>query len=59
MAKLLRCRDTGMNCNMEIRGNTEQEVFERAQEHARNVHNLTLHSNDATTQKVRRAIRDA
>ena len=48
-----------MNCNMEIRGNTEQEVFERAQEHARNVHNLTLHSNDATTQKVRRAIRDA
>ncbi len=58
MAKMFRCSDTGMSCNAEIRGNTEQEVIEKAKEHARDVHNMALRSDDTTMKKVRQAIKD-
>ncbi len=58
MAKLFRCRDTGVNCNAEMRGNDEQDLLQKVQEHARAVHKLELRSDNATMQKVRQAIRD-
>ncbi len=56
--KMFRCRDTGMNCNAEIRGGSEEEVITKAQEHARTAHNMALRSDEATMKKVRSAIKD-
>ena len=57
MAKTLRCRDVGMDCDFVARGNTEEEILKKAAEHARLAHNMNeippeLHG------KVRAAIRD-
>jgi predicted small metal-binding protein len=41
MAKQLRCRDVGLNCDFEARGDTVQEVLQQASEHARSVHQIT------------------
>ncbi len=41
MGKQLRCRDVGMNCDFEARGNTEEEVLEKASAHARSAHKIT------------------
>ncbi len=38
MAKVAKCRDTGLNCEFIIRGGTEDELLENAKEHARAVH---------------------
>ncbi len=38
MGKLLRCRDVGVNCDFEVRGKDEQEIFKKAAEHARSCH---------------------
>ncbi|MFQ6066971.1 MAG: DUF1059 domain-containing protein, partial [bacterium] len=34
MPKVLRCRDTGMDCDYEIRAETEEEILKKAAEHA-------------------------
>jgi predicted small metal-binding protein len=41
MAKQLRCRDVGLNCDFEARGDTVEEVLQQASEHARSVHQIT------------------
>jgi predicted small metal-binding protein len=41
MPKQLRCRDIGMNCDFEARGNTEEEVLQQASDHARTAHQIT------------------
>jgi predicted small metal-binding protein len=41
MAKELRCRDIGMNCDFAARGNTEEEVLQQASAHARSAHQIT------------------
>ena len=38
--KELRCRDMGADCNYVIRGKTEGEIFDKAFEHAKTVHNM-------------------
>ena len=38
MAKVLRCRDLGMNCPKEIRAQTEEELLKLAAEHAEKDH---------------------
>ncbi|HJY87764.1 MAG TPA: DUF1059 domain-containing protein [Candidatus Acidoferrales bacterium] len=38
MAKVLRCRDLGVDCDFETRGATEEEILEKAREHARKDH---------------------
>ena len=38
VAKVLRCRDLGMNCPKEIRAQTEEEVLKLAAEHAEKDH---------------------
>jgi len=40
MAKVLRCRDLGMNCPREIRGEDEDEVLKLAAEHAEKEHHI-------------------
>jgi predicted small metal-binding protein len=57
MAKVLRCRDVGLDCEGELRGQTEEEILRQAAEHAQNVHNIRDMSPDLV-QKVRAAIRD-
>jgi AhpD family alkylhydroperoxidase len=38
--KELRCRDIGADCDYVIRGKTEGEIFDKASEHAKTVHNM-------------------
>jgi predicted small metal-binding protein len=56
MAKELRCRDIGMNCDFEARGNTEEEVLQQASAHARSAHQIT-EMPPGLAAKVRAAIR--
>jgi predicted small metal-binding protein len=56
MPKQLRCRDLGMNCDFEVRGNTEEEVLQQASAHARTAHQITEMPPELAD-KVRAAIR--
>ena len=56
MAKQLRCRDVGMNCDFEAVGDTEEEVLRQASDHARTVHQITEMPPELAG-KVRAAIR--
>jgi predicted small metal-binding protein len=40
MAKIVRCRQLGVDCDFEARGETEQEVLARATEHGRTEHGI-------------------
>ena len=40
MAKELRCRDVGLDCDYQARGNSDDEVLRQAAEHARSVHQI-------------------
>ena len=44
MAKVLRCRDLGMNCPKEIRAESEEEVLKLAAVHAEKDHGLPAES---------------
>ena len=58
MAKELRCRDVGMNCAFQARGDTEEEVLRQAATHARTAHQITEMPPELAA-KVRAAIRTA
>ena len=57
MAKVLRCRDVGLDCEGELRGETEEGILRQAAEHARITHNMTEMTPEIV-QKVRAAIRE-
>jgi predicted small metal-binding protein len=57
MAKVLKCKDIGMDCDFTARGETEEEVLKQAAEHASTTHNMTEMS-DEVLAKVRAAIHD-
>jgi predicted small metal-binding protein len=38
--KALTCRDAGFDCSAVIKGDTEDEIMQKAGEHARSVHNM-------------------
>ena len=40
MAKVLRCRDLGVDCDFVASGKTKEEVLKKAAEHARKDHNI-------------------
>jgi predicted small metal-binding protein len=42
MAKVLRCRDLGMNCPKELRAETEGELLKLAAEHAEKDHGISV-----------------
>jgi predicted small metal-binding protein len=56
-AKVLRCRDVGLDCEGELRADTEEEILRKAAEHAQTAHNVKDLS-PKVVEKVRAAIRD-
>lgn len=57
MSKVLRCREVGMDCDFEARGENEQQVMQKVAEHAKEKH----HINEITPElaaKVKSAIHD-
>ncbi|MGE5645344.1 MAG: DUF1059 domain-containing protein [Acidobacteriota bacterium] len=57
MAKVIRCRDVGVDCDFEASGETEQEVLQKCAEHARTAHNMDEIPAELAD-KVRGAMRD-
>lgn len=57
MAKILRCRDVGFDCEVEVQAETEAEILEMAATHAVRDHGLP-EVTDEVVAKVRSAIRD-
>lgn len=57
MAKILKCRDVGFDCEVEVQAETEDEILEMAAKHAVQDHGLP-EVNAAVVAKVRAAIRD-
>ena len=56
MAKLLKCRDVGLDCNFEVRGRTEEEILQKTGQHAQSVHKMQV--TPQVVEAVRKAIRD-
>jgi predicted small metal-binding protein len=56
MAKHLRCRDLGMNCDFEAHGPTDEDIMRQAAAHARRDHQMAEISPELASQ-VRAAIR--
>lgn len=42
MAKVLRCRDVGMDCPKEMRAENEEELLKLAAEHAEKDHGISV-----------------
>ena len=57
MEKRLSCRDVGADCDFVACGKTEEEIFQKASEHARKEHNMSEIPKDLY-EKARSAIRD-
>lgn len=57
MAKYLRCRDGGVDCDFVVRGETEEELFRNALEHGRTFHGMTEITEDLR-EKMRTLIRE-
>ncbi len=56
MPKILRCRDVGMDCDFEVRADTEEEILQKAAEHAQTAHGMSEIPEEVVA-KVRNAIR--
>ena len=39
--KELYCRDMGLNCDLMFCGKTEEEIFQKAAQHAKEAHNMS------------------
>ena len=57
MAKVVSCKDVGVDCDFVMRGETTEDILQQAAEHARTVHNMTEIPPDVA-EKLRGAIRD-
>ena len=57
MAKIVSCRDVGMDCDFVAHGETEQDIMQQCAEHARTAHNMDAIPADVA-ERVRGAIRD-
>ena len=58
--KTLTSRDAGFDCGAVIKGETEDEIMQKAREHAKNEHNMK--SEDMTPellQKIRGLVRNS
>lgn len=40
MTKILKCRDVGVDCDFEATGETEDEVMQKAAQHAKEAHGM-------------------
>lgn len=57
MAKYIRCKDAGIDCDYVVRGETEEELFRKALEHGKQFHGMTELSEDLK-HKMRALIRE-
>lgn len=57
MSKVIRCREVGVDCDFEARGETEQEVLQKCAAHAREDHRMDPIPQELA-EKVRGAIHD-
>lgn len=57
MAKVMKCRDVGFDCEGVVRAETEDEVLAQAAAHAQSVHGVQEITPEIV-QAVRSAIRD-
>ena len=57
MAKLLKCRDVGVDCDFEAHGKDEAEILSKAAEHAKTCHTGTNITPELQA-KIRAAIKD-
>lgn len=57
MAKIVLCREVGVDCDFEARGETEQEVLDKCAEHGRTAHGIAVLPPELA-EKVRAAIRE-
>ncbi|MGE0406891.1 MAG: DUF1059 domain-containing protein [Candidatus Korobacteraceae bacterium] len=57
MAKMVSCREVGVDCDFVARGETEQDVLRQCEEHARDAHGMSEIPAELA-QKVRGAIRE-
>jgi predicted small metal-binding protein len=46
MEKVLRCRDVGVDCDFVIHAKTEEEIFNKASDHAKKVHHMNKVPNE-------------
>ena len=58
MAKIVRCREVGVDCDFEARGETESDVLRQCAEHAKSEHGFEQIPPELAA-KVQAAIRDA
>ncbi len=56
MTKVLRCRDTGADCDFEARGETEEEIMQQVAQHATDVHKMEV--TPELVEQVRGAIQE-
>jgi len=57
MAKVLACKDVGLHCDHVIKGQTVEEVMQKAAQHAKEVHGMTQVSPEVAA-KAQAAIKD-
>ncbi len=57
MKKSLSCKDVGSDCDFFVCANTEDELFDKAKDHARKAHNMSEIPKEFYD-KARSAIRD-
>lgn len=57
MAKVLACRDVGVDCDFVTRGQTEEEIFRQCAKHGRQAHGMEEITPDLSA-KMRGYIRD-
>ena len=57
MAKQITCRDVGVECDVQARGNTVEEVLQKCAEHAKSAHGMNEIPPELAA-KVQAAIRD-
>jgi predicted small metal-binding protein len=57
VAKIVRCREVGVDCDFEARGETEQEILDKCAEHGRTAHGMQQLPPELV-EKVRAAIRE-
>jgi predicted small metal-binding protein len=57
MAKVVRCRDVGFDCDGVVRADTEEEVLAQVAQHAKEVHGID-EVTDEIVEKVKSVIRE-
>lgn len=57
MAKVLKCREVGLDCNFVARADTEEEIMQQIAEHAATTHGVKDIPENVVT-RVRGVIRD-